>query len=109
MPPLRRYFRFPIFFILIFQNGLPAYFYVSVRSTTQPSHISSSASCAGVAATAGEVATDAKHLAMVEKVGGDFISLWRYVLDPKMEGNCGPIFIHFWKLFTHMIFQSKSG
>ena len=32
-----------------------------------------------------------------------------YVPDPKMEGNCGPIFIQFWKLFTHMIFQSKSG
>jgi len=28
-----------------------------------------------VAAAAGEVAKDAKHLAMVEKVGGDFIPL----------------------------------
>ena len=46
-----------------FQNGRPAYFDVSVRSTTQPSHISSSASCAGVAAAAGEVAKDANHLA----------------------------------------------
>ena len=59
-----------------FQNGRPAYFDVSVHSTTQPSHISSSASCTGVAAVAGEAAKDAKHLAMVEKVGGD---LFRYV------------------------------
>jgi len=39
-----------------FQHGRPAYFDVSVCSTTQPSHISSS--CAGVAAAAaaGELA-----------------------------------------------------
>jgi len=35
-------------------------------------------------------------------------SIFIYVPDPKMEGNCGPIFIHFWKLVTLMIFQSKS-
>ena len=35
-----------------FQNGRMAYFDVSVRSTTQPSNISS---CAGVAAAAGEL------------------------------------------------------
>jgi len=58
-----------------FQHGRPAYFDVSVRSTTQSYHISSSASCAGVAAAAGEVAKDTKHLAMVEKAGGDFIPL----------------------------------
>jgi len=58
-----------------FQHSRPAYFDVSVRSTTQFSHISSSTSCAGVAATAGEVARDVKHLAMVEKAGGDFILL----------------------------------
>jgi len=46
-----------------FQNGRPAYFDVSVRSITQPSHITSSASCAGVAAAAGEVAKDVNHLA----------------------------------------------
>ena len=46
-----------------------------MRSTTQPTFISSSASCAGVAAVAGEVAKDEKHLAAVEKVGSDFIPL----------------------------------
>ena len=58
-----------------YPHGRPAYFDVSVRSTTQPTHISSSASCAGVAAAAGEMDKDAKHLAMVEKAGGDFIPL----------------------------------
>ena len=43
--------------------------------TTQPAFISSCASCAGVAAAAGEVAKDEKHLAAVEKVGSDFIPL----------------------------------
>ena len=57
------------------QHGCPAYFDISVCSTTQPSLISSSASCAGVAAAAGEVAKDEKHLAAVEKVGSDFIPL----------------------------------
>ena len=55
-----------------YQLGRSAYFDVSVRSTTQPAHISSSASCAGVAAAAVEVAKEAKHLAIV---GGDFIPL----------------------------------
>ena len=58
-----------------YQLGRPAYFDVSVHSTTQPAHISSSASCAGVAAAAGEVAKDAEHFAIVEKAGGDFIPL----------------------------------
>ena len=44
-------------------------------NTTQPTFISSSASCARVAAVAGEVAKDKKHLAAVEKVGSDFIPL----------------------------------
>ena len=57
-----------------FQHGRPAYFDVSICCTTQPSFISSCASCAGVAAAAGEVAKDEKHLA-VEKVGSDFIPL----------------------------------
>ena len=56
-----------------YQLGHPSYFDVSVRSTTQPAHISSSASCAGVAAAPGEVAKDAKHFAIVDKAGGDFI------------------------------------
>ena len=57
------------------QHGRPAYFDVSIRCTTQPAFISSCASCAGVAAAAGEVAKDKKHLAAVEKVGSDFIPL----------------------------------
>ena len=39
-----------------FQHGRPAYFDVSIRYNTQPAIISSCASCAGVAAAAGEVA-----------------------------------------------------
>ena len=54
------------------------------------SYISSSASCAGVAAVAGEVAKDAKHLGMVEKARGDFILLW---VDPVMYGM-------FWSMDT---------
>ena len=58
-----------MFFILTnFQHGRPAYFDVSIRCTTQPTFISSCASCAGVAAAAGEVAKDKKHLAAVEEV-----------------------------------------
>jgi len=51
--------------------GCSAYFDVSVCSTTR---ISSSASCAGLATAAGEVAKDEKHLAAVEKVETDFCS-----------------------------------
>ena len=47
-----------------FQHGRSPYFDVSVCSTIQPVFISSSASCAGVAAAAGEVAKDEKHLAV---------------------------------------------
>jgi len=61
--------------VMYFQDGCSAFFDISVCSTTQPSFISSSASCAGVAAAAGEVAKDEKHLAAVEKVGSDFIPL----------------------------------
>ena len=42
---------------------------------TYPAYISSSTSCAGVAATAGELAKDEKHLAAVVNVGADFIPL----------------------------------
>jgi len=56
-----------------FQHGRPACFDASVRSTTQPSHISSS-SCAGVAA-AGELAKDQRHQDAVDEVGCDFIPL----------------------------------
>jgi len=41
-----------------FQHGCPAYFDLSVRSTTQASHISSSSSNAGVAAATGELVKD---------------------------------------------------
>ena len=37
--------------------------------------ISSSASCAGVAAAAGKVAKHVKYLAVMEMTGGDFIPL----------------------------------
>ena len=55
-----------------FQHGRPAYFDLSVRSTTQASHISS---CAGVAAFAGELAKDQRHQDTVEEAGCDFILL----------------------------------
>ena len=58
---------------LDFQYGLPAYFDLSVRSTTQPSYISSSSSCAGVAAAVGELAKDHRHQDVVEEAGCDFI------------------------------------
>ena len=48
-----------------------AYFDISVHSITQPAYISSSISCAGVAAAAGELAKDEKFLA----AGADFIPL----------------------------------
>jgi len=52
-----------------FQYGHPAYFNLLVRSITQPSYISSSSSCAGVAAAAGELAKDHRHQDVVEEVG----------------------------------------
>ena len=58
-----------------FQQGRPAYFDVSVRSTTQPSHISFSSPCAGVAAAAGELAKDQRHQDAVEEAGCDFVPL----------------------------------
>ena len=48
---------------------------MSVRSTTQASHVSSSSSCAGVAAAAGELAKDLRHRDVVEEAGCDFIPL----------------------------------
>ena len=58
-----------------FQHGRSAYFDVSICCTTQLAYISSSTSCAGVTAAAGEMAKDEKHLAAVVKVGTDFIPL----------------------------------
>ena len=57
-----------------FQHGCSAYFDVYIRSTTQPAYISSSV-LRSVAAAAGELAKDEKHLAAVVKVGADFIPL----------------------------------
>ena len=58
-----------------FQDGHSAFFNISVCGTTLPTFTSSSASCAGVAAVAGEVTKDKKHLAAMEKVGSDFIPM----------------------------------
>ena len=58
-----------------FLSGRAAYFDLSVRSTTQPSYISSASSCAGVAAAAGELAKDQRHQDVVEEAGCDFIPL----------------------------------
>ena len=58
-----------------FHCGHAAYFDLSVRSTTQPSYISSASSCAGVAAAAGELAKDQRHQDAVEEAGCDFIPL----------------------------------
>jgi len=58
-----------------FQYGRPAFFDISVRSTTQPSYISSASTCAGVAAAAGELAKDLRHQVAVEETGCDFIPL----------------------------------
>jgi len=60
-----------------FQYGYPAYFDLSVSSTTQLSYVCS-ASCADVTAAAGMLAMDEKHLRWKQ---GDFIpilaSVWR--------------------------------
>ena len=58
-----------------FSLGRPVYFHLSVRCTTQPAFISSAASQAGVAATAGEKAKDNRYLEFVTNDGGDFIPL----------------------------------
>ena len=44
-----------------FRCGCPAFFNLSVSSTTQPSFISSASTCAGIAAAAGELAKDVRH------------------------------------------------
>ena len=57
------------------QCGCPAFFDLSVHSTTQPSFISCTSTCAGVAAAAGELAKDIRHQDAVEETGCDFIPL----------------------------------
>jgi len=51
-----------------FLHACSAYFDVSIGSTIQPAFISSSASCAGVAAATGEVAKDEKHWQKLELI-----------------------------------------
>jgi len=61
-----------------FNLGHPAYFDLSVRSTTQSAVISPASSQAGVAAAAaaaGEVAKDTQYQDIVSADGGDFIPL----------------------------------
>ena len=77
-----------------FQNGRPAYFDVSIHSTTQPAYISSSTSCAGMAAAAEELAKDEKHLAAVMKVGADFIPLVVETFGVCMDPICFEILKH---------------
>ena len=58
-----------------FHHGRPTYFDISVCSTTQDSPISSSSSCAGVAAAAEELAKDERHQDVVDEAGCDFFPL----------------------------------
>ena len=58
-----------------FHLGRPAYFDLSVRSTTQSAVISSASSQAGVAAAVGEIAKDNQYRDIVNDNGGDFIPL----------------------------------
>ena len=60
---------------LTFHLGRPAYFDLSVRSTTQSAVISSASSQAGVAAAVGEIAKDNQYQDIVNDNGGDFIPL----------------------------------
>ena len=55
-----------------FHLGCPAYFDLSVRCSTQSAVISSAASQAGVAATAGEEVKDNHYLSSVNSQVGDF-------------------------------------
>ena len=59
-----------------FNLGRPAYFDLSIRSTTQSAVISSASSLAssqaGVAAAAGEVAKDSQYQDVVSADGGDY-------------------------------------
>ena len=57
------------------QHSRLAYLDDFIHSLTQPSFISSSAPCAGVAAVAGEVATDEKYLMTMERSRSGLILL----------------------------------
>jgi len=58
-----------------FQCGRPAFFDLSVCSTTQPSFISFASTCSGVAAAAGKLVKDIRNQDAVEETGCDFIPL----------------------------------
>ena len=62
-------------FHLDFCNGHPIYFNVSVRSTLHSGVLSHSAITPGFAALRGEMEKDAKHKALVEAAGGEFLPL----------------------------------
>ena len=80
---------------------LYTYLDISVRSTTQASHISSSFSCAGVATAAGELAKDEKHRDAVEETGCDFSpccqnlsqNIWRVVSIHSSGSPLSPLLI----------------
>ena len=58
-----------------FQCVRPAFFDLSVRSTTQLSFISFASTCAEIAAAVGELAKEIRHQDAVEETGCDFIPL----------------------------------
>ena len=79
-----------------FHHGHPTYFDISVCSTTQASPISSSSSCAGVAAAAEELAKDERHQDVVEETGCHFLPLLLECLACGLHslfGLCTPLLI----------------
>ena len=88
---------FLVMFYPEYQHGHPECFDISVRSTTQPSCISSSASSSAAAAAAGEVAKNEKHLhfAAVERVGSD-IFLWFFleIIEVHVDTLCPGNFVY---------------
>ena len=58
-----------------FYNGHPTYINVSVQSALQPGVLSHSAITPGFAALRREMEKDAKHKALVEAAGGEFLPL----------------------------------
>jgi len=57
----------------MYYPGCPAYFNLSVRSTTQSAVMSSASSQAGVAAATGEVAKDTQYQDIVRDDGGALV------------------------------------
>ena len=58
-----------------FQQGKPAYFDISVRSSLQPQYLNRAAHQAGAAGEAGEAEKDTRHAQQVEEAGGLFFPL----------------------------------